>query len=79
MSEAVAGVEVICASEPIEFADYINAVGDPRLVLDMLVGDLQRVIEYPALGFAVEQEVPNNVRHAYERLVDAGYVSRLMP
>lgn len=71
-------VEVICASEPIELADYIDGIGNPRLVLDMLVGDLQRVIEYPALGFATEQEVSNNVRDAYERLVDAGYTSRLM-
>jgi uncharacterized SAM-binding protein YcdF (DUF218 family) len=70
-------VEVVCASEPIELVDYIAGIGDPRLVLDMIVGDLQRVIEYPALGFAAEQEVPDEVRVAYERLVDAGYVSRL--
>jgi hypothetical protein len=44
----------------------------------MLVGDLQRVIEYPALGFAVEQDVPDDVRIAYERLIKAGYISRLM-
>jgi uncharacterized SAM-binding protein YcdF (DUF218 family) len=71
-------VEVICASEPIALADYIDNIGDPRLVIDMLVGDLQRVIEYPALGFAVEQEVPDEVRNVYERLVNAGYTSRLM-
>ena len=71
-------VKVICASEPIEFADYMGSIGDPGLVLDMLVGDLQRVMEYPALGFAVEQEVPDEVRTAYERLIEGGYISRLM-
>ncbi|MEU4394381.1 YdcF family protein [Kribbella sp. NPDC023855] len=71
-------VEVICASEPIAFADYLESIGDPGLVVDMLVGDLQRVIEYPALGFAVEQDVPDDVRIAYERLIEAGYISRLM-
>jgi uncharacterized SAM-binding protein YcdF (DUF218 family) len=71
-------VEVICASEPIAFADYIDSIGDPGLVLDMLVGDLQRVIEYPVLGFAVEQDVPDDVQIAYERLIEAGYISRLM-
>lgn len=71
-------VEVVCASEPIGLADYIDSIGDPSLVLDMLVGDLQRVIEYPALGFAVEQDVPDDVRTAYERLIEAGYTSRLM-
>jgi uncharacterized SAM-binding protein YcdF (DUF218 family) len=71
-------VLALCASEPIEFDDYIASIGDPRLVLDMLVGDLQRVIEYPAHGFAVEQEVPDNVYAAYQRLMAAGFTSRLM-
>jgi hypothetical protein len=70
-------VQVCCASQPIEFADYLGTIGDPGLVLDMLVGDLQRVIDYPALGFAIEQEVPNEVRAAYFRLIEAGYVNRL--
>jgi hypothetical protein len=33
---------------------------------------------YPALGFAVEQEVPDDVRAAYERLIEAGFTSRLV-
>jgi hypothetical protein len=44
----------------------------------MLVGDLQRVIEYPKLGFAVEQDVPSDVHGAYERLLRAGFESRLI-
>lgn len=71
-------VEVVCASEPIEFMDYVKSIGSPRLVLDMLVGDLQRVIRYPALGFAIEQQVPEDVRDAYQRLIHAGFTSRLM-
>ncbi|GAA2769691.1 hypothetical protein GCM10020219_041490 [Nonomuraea dietziae] len=57
-------VEVVCASEPLEFDDYIKAIGDDKLVVDMLVGDLQRVIEYPKLGFAIEQDVPGDVYDA---------------
>jgi uncharacterized SAM-binding protein YcdF (DUF218 family) len=71
-------VQIVCASEPIELANYIDGIGDARLVLDMLVGDLQRVIDYAALGFAVEQEVPDEVYAAFERLIDAGCTSRLM-
>ncbi|MEU6222533.1 YdcF family protein [Streptomyces sp. NPDC047042] len=70
--------EVVCASEPLELDDYIKSIGDEKLVIDMLVGDLQRVIEYPKLGFAVEQEVPRDVMEAYERLVRAGFDSRLV-
>ena len=44
----------------------------------MLVGDLQRIIEYPALGFAVPQDVPPQVRAAYQRLTVRGYDSRLL-
>jgi len=71
-------VEPICASEPLKFDDYVDSIGDPRLVLDMLVGDLQRVIEYPKHGFAIEQAVPEPVLAAYQRLITAGYTSRLM-
>ncbi|MDX3694927.1 YdcF family protein [Streptomyces europaeiscabiei] len=71
-------VEIICASEPLELDDYLKSIGDDKLVLDMLVGDLQRVIEYPALGFAVEQEVPEDVHAAYESLIRDGFTSRLI-
>ncbi|MEU0004589.1 YdcF family protein [Streptomyces sp. NPDC006314] len=71
-------VEVTCASEPMEFDDYLKSIGDERLVIDMLVGDLQRVIEYPKLGFAVEQHVPEDVHAAYESLIRAGFTSRLI-
>jgi uncharacterized SAM-binding protein YcdF (DUF218 family) len=72
------GVEPVCASEPLKFDDYVESIGDARLVLDMLVGDLQRVIEYPKQGFAIEQPVPDDVLEAYRQLIDAGYISRLM-
>jgi uncharacterized SAM-binding protein YcdF (DUF218 family) len=71
-------VEPVCASEPLAFDDYIKAIGDEKLVIDMLVGDLQRVIEYPKLGFAVAQEVTDEVHAAYESLRRAGFVSRLL-
>ncbi|WP_232836811.1 hypothetical protein [Lentzea terrae] len=45
----------MCASEPLKLDDYVRSIGDEKLVIDMLVGDLQRVVEYPKLGFAVEQ------------------------
>lgn len=71
-------VEVVCASERLRFDDYVRSIGDGRLVIDMLVGDLQRIIEYPRLGFAVEQDVPADVMAAYGRLLLAGFDSRLL-
>ncbi|MGW5264153.1 YdcF family protein [Microbispora sp. NPDC004025] len=69
-------VEVVCSSEPLTLADYVRAIGDEKFVIDMLVGDLQRVIEYPGRGFAIAQEVPEVVRAAYEALLRAGFDSR---
>ena len=71
-------VEPVCASEDITFDEYLKSIGDDKLVIDMLVGDLQRVIECPARGFAVAQDVPTDVTDAYQRLIAAGYDSRLM-
>jgi len=71
-------VEILCASEPLELDDYVKSIGDEKLVPDMLVGDLQRVIEYPKLGFAIEQEAPEDVRAAYESLIHDGFTSRLI-
>lgn len=71
-------VEVVCASEPLEFDEYLKNIGDDKLVTDMLVGDFQRVVEYPKLGFAIEQDVPEDVHSAYTFLVRAGFTSRLL-
>jgi uncharacterized SAM-binding protein YcdF (DUF218 family) len=70
--------EPVCASEALELADYIASIGSAKLVLDMLVGDLQRVIEYPKQGFALAQDVPDEVLQAYNRLIEAGYTARLI-
>lgn len=71
-------VEVLCASEPLELDDYLKSIGDEKLVVDMLVGDLQRVIEYPKLGYAIAQDVPEDVFDAYESLLRDGFTSRVI-
>lgn len=71
-------IDVVCASELLTFDDYVKSIGDEHLVIDMLVGDLQRVIEYPRLGFAIAQDVPNEVTTANQRLLTGGFDSRLI-
>ncbi|GAA1581139.1 YdcF family protein [Actinoplanes couchii] len=72
------GVEVICASNPMSLDDYVESIGDVRRVIDMLVGDTQRIELYAERGFAVAQDVPDGVRVAFDRLVGAGFTSRLV-
>lgn len=71
-------IEVTCASLPLSLDDYVESIGDVDRVINMLVGDTQRITEYAKKGFAVEQPYPGEVRMAFERLVDAGYTSRLI-
>ncbi|APU15198.1 DUF218 domain-containing protein [Actinoalloteichus fjordicus] len=71
-------VDVVCASEPLRLLDYVQSIGDSALVIDMLIGDLQRIIEYPKKGFAIEQNVPTEVLTAYDHLVRSGFDSRLL-
>jgi uncharacterized SAM-binding protein YcdF (DUF218 family) len=42
-----------------------------------MVGDLARIIEYPALGYQAPIDIPPHVRDAYRVLVDAGYTAHL--
>lgn len=72
-------IDVVSASTPMSLDDYVHSIQDPRLVIDMLVGALQRLLLYPSQGFMVEQEVPAEVRAAYERLCREGFTSRLVP
>ncbi len=71
-------IEVTCASLPMSLDDYVASIGDADRVVNMLVGDTQRIVEYAKMGFAIEQPFPADVRAAYERLVQAGYTSRLI-
>lgn len=71
-------VDVVCASNPLDLDDYVRSIGDPQRVVNMLVGDTQRIEVYAERGFAVPQEMPDEVQAAFGRLVAAGYTSRLI-
>ncbi|MFB7169683.1 YdcF family protein [Streptomyces sp. NPDC056254] len=71
-------VEVISASTPMTFTEYVDSIGDPKLVVDMLVGALQRLQLYPDQGFMVHLPVPAQVLAAYQRLRAKGFTSRLV-
>ncbi|MGC4939461.1 YdcF family protein [Kribbella sp. DT2] len=71
-------VRPICASLPLPLDQYVDAIGDPDRVLNMLVGDTQRIELFAAKGFAIPQDLPDEVRGAYRLLVDAGYTRRLI-
>ena len=71
-------VEPICAATPLPLADYIASIGDEARVINMLVGDTQRIDVYADRGFAIPQPMPDDVRAAMSLLVSAGYTQRLI-
>lgn len=72
-------VEVVCASTRMSLEEYADSIGDARMVIDMIVGALQRVLVFPRLGLAIEQDVPDTAVATFERLCAEGFTSRLMP
>jgi len=71
-------VDVICYSRPLSLDDHVASIGDTGKVVAMLVGDTQRIEVYAERGSAIAQEMPDDVRAAFRRLVAAAYVSRLL-
>ncbi len=73
------GIELIVTSPPISLEEYPNESNSyDEHWLHAMVGDLQRIKEYPAKGFQIEQEIPELVWKAYECLVSKGYTQRLI-
>ena len=68
-----ADVEVNVTSQSITLADYLQSAADPEQVIQLIVGDLHRILQYPRLGYQIKQDVPKAVINAYEQLVNAGY------
>jgi uncharacterized SAM-binding protein YcdF (DUF218 family) len=69
--------EVVVTSPQVPFREYVAEYTNRSLtaadVVGIMVGDLQRIKLYPALGYQISQEIPQKVWEAFERLVHAGY------
>lgn len=67
----------VVTSPQIPFEDYPNADISLEQVINIMVGDLQRIKIYPEKGFQVYQEIPDDVWQAFERLVELGFNRQL--
>lgn len=69
----------LCVTSPnLSFANYCNEEITMEKVIGIMVGDFQRVMEYPRLGFQIEQDVTAEARAAFEYLVEQGFDWHLM-
>jgi uncharacterized SAM-binding protein YcdF (DUF218 family) len=71
-------LEVVVTSPIHTLVEYCNEAIPLEKVISIMVGDFQRVMEYPRLGYQIEQEVTPEAKAAYQRLVAAGYDWHLM-
>ncbi|HEY4063610.1 MAG TPA: YdcF family protein [Puia sp.] len=69
--------ELIVTSPLLSFEDYPTKEIPLEKVIHIMVGDLQRIRIYPAKGFQIPQDIPDDVWEAYQRLVTAGFNKHL--
>ena len=70
--------KLFVTSPRISFEDYPNEEIPMERVINIMVGDLQRIKMYPGKGFQVYQEIPEDVWEAFEKLVALGFDKHLM-
>jgi uncharacterized SAM-binding protein YcdF (DUF218 family) len=71
-------LDVIVTSPQIDFTAYPNEAIGREDVIHIMVGDFQRLMVYAEKGWSERQEIPEEVRQAYEGLVQAGYTGRMI-
>ena len=74
--------ELLVTSPRVSLDEYLARYSNESLskddVVSIMVGDLQRLRLYPAKGFQIPQEIPDDVWRAYEELVEAGFNRHLI-
>ena len=71
-------LEVLVTSPQLDFDAYTASGISRDDVVQIMVGDLQRLIVYGEKGWSSRQEIPREVKAAYKGLVAAGYTKRLL-
>ncbi|MBN8859440.1 MAG: YdcF family protein [Sphingobacteriales bacterium] len=70
--------EVLVTSPQLSFEAYPTADISPEKVINIMVGDLQRIKLYPSKGFQIPMDIPADIWAAYELLISAGFDKHLV-
>ena len=68
----------IVTSPPIDYAAYFNQLQPKDKIINIMVGDLQRIKEYAQLGYQIQQDIPDDIWQAFKALVAQGYNKHLI-
>lgn len=72
-------VTATLSSPPLTLDDYFTAELPAEKVVNILMGDVQRLWVYGRRGWSMPQPVPPEVKSAYDRLVALGFTKHLIP
>jgi len=71
--------KTLCVTSPqVSFEEYPTQEIPLHKVINIMVGDLQRIKIYAQKGFQLHQEIPDDVWEAYEKLVALGFNQQLV-
>ncbi|WP_010252489.1 YdcF family protein [Acetivibrio cellulolyticus] len=74
--------DVMVTSPQFEFKEYLEAYTDGKItkeeIISIMVGDLQRIKVYAEKGFQIQQDIPENVWEAFDKLVELGFKKHLI-
>jgi uncharacterized SAM-binding protein YcdF (DUF218 family) len=70
--------KLLVTSPQISFDDYPTEEIPLERVINIMVGDLQRIKFYPGKGFQIPQHIPDDVWEAFEQLVALGFNKHLI-
>lgn len=68
---------ITITSPPLSFQEYTSSHIKKDDVINLLVGNVQRLELYASKGWQIPQEVPSFVHEAYEKLKSLGYAQHL--
>lgn len=71
-------IGIVITSPQISYEEYPNESISKELFINIMVGDIQRIKEYPSKGYQIHQDIPDNVWNAYEELVKLGFNKQLL-
>ena len=67
------------ASPRMSLDEYFTAELTPEKIVNIMVGDLQRIWVYACKGYSAPQRLPDEVKQAYNGLVALGFTEHLIP
>lgn len=73
------GPSFLISSPALTFEEYLTETLTRDFVINAMIGDFQRIIEYPKQGFSSSQEISEETMEAFRTLVRAGYSKQLLP